>query len=98
MPANVAKPAAPTKFPADPAFKFEVAAPKLFHFLLAATPDTLAVDAGVGEFNKKLVVPVPSVVTAAAVTGYTWTAPYVQWGYTKVVSLVNKKTVPAKDQ
>ena len=71
----------------EPAFKFEVSAPKVFHFLLQATSDKIAVDAGALSYNKAVTVPIPKVVQSTASTAYGFALPYAQWGYGKVCAL-----------
>ena len=73
-------------------FKFEVSAPQVFHFAVRTQRDQVQVQVGAGpQLSKQLAVPIPAVVQSAATSVYGFTAPYVQWGYAKVVGVAVPK-------
>ena len=73
----------------DANFKFEISAPSLFHVILTTTTESIVLDVGAGKsLDKKVKVPVPPVVRKSVTSVYNFAAPYVSWGYDKVVGKV----------
>lgn len=72
-------------------FKFEVSAPQVFHFVFHSTADKVQLDLGAGQVSKSVAVPIPGFVQKTAGSVYSFSAPYVKWGYDKVLGATAAK-------
>jgi hypothetical protein len=72
---------------------FEVSSPKVFRFIVDLEPVAVSLDVAVGDYDKKLVVPVPGFVQKVGSVAVSFVQPYASWGFNK---LFVKKTLTEK--